>query len=453
MSCLLFRAFAGSAMLLACVASAQTVAWQPARPASTPPWRGRHATVYDALRDRVVLYGGAGRLSTVYRETWAWDGAGWTQLGTQRVPGGPLDPGMAYDRARDRVVLFGGKDAFGKLSPDTWEFDGAEWHRATPPDAPPARRYPELAYHAGTGCVVLFGGGLDRDDTWLWDGVTCTEVPARTRPEARIDHVLAYDRARDVVVLCGGLDGKGAWLSDTWEFDGARWTRIQARGAPGGPYHWMAADPDRGTVLLYWTNAPYGTEQMWEYDGTGWTPRPLVQYAGVHAPDMAYHEGTRRMVAFGDYMNLPGTWELVTLRPPDVRRLGAGCSPAGTAALARDPHEWPWLGGAFRQDVTASPSSLTAFLVLGLSDTQLGSAPLPLSLAPFGVPGCSLRVSAEWIAGYPMHGGRAPIAVRVPPDPRLLATTLFEQALVHDPSLPPAFTATDAFALRIGSRW
>jgi len=42
-------------------------------------------------------------------------------------------------------------------------------------------------------------------------------------PSARIGHAMAYDSARGVTVLFGGLDRSGAHCDDTWEWNGEIW--------------------------------------------------------------------------------------------------------------------------------------------------------------------------------------------------------------------------------------
>jgi hypothetical protein len=58
---------------------------------------------FDALRQRIVLFGGGG-----LADTWEWDGATWTQRMPTTSP--PMRPShaMAYDAVRQRVVVFDG---------------------------------------------------------------------------------------------------------------------------------------------------------------------------------------------------------------------------------------------------------------------------------------------------------------------------------------------------------
>ncbi|MBK5297582.1 MAG: hypothetical protein JJE40_10525 [Vicinamibacteria bacterium] len=65
--------------------------------------------------------------------------------------------------------------------------------------------------------TVLFGG-----DTCLWDGTTWTRVTTSRALAVRQIHAMAYDPARQRVVLHGGsVDQVNA--ADTWEWDGSGW--------------------------------------------------------------------------------------------------------------------------------------------------------------------------------------------------------------------------------------
>jgi hypothetical protein len=106
---------------------------------------------------------------------------------------------------------------------------------------------------------VLFGGrdATQRwlDDTWEWDGTTWTRHMI-TGPSARFGHGMAYDSARAVTVLCGGVAGE----TDTWEWDGATWTQRMIIGPSivDGELS-MSYDSDRKVMVLMTT---FG--QVWE---------------------------------------------------------------------------------------------------------------------------------------------------------------------------------------------
>src|SRR5688572_4916037 len=69
------------------------------------------------------------------------------------------DVPMAYDAARQRIVLFGGRIDSG-VAPlgQTWEWDGSSWSLQNPAASPPPRHSHALAYDAARQRIVLFGG-------------------------------------------------------------------------------------------------------------------------------------------------------------------------------------------------------------------------------------------------------------------------------------------------------
>jgi ribosomal protein L37E len=106
-----------------------------------------------------------------------------------------------------------------------------------------------MAFDDREGEMVLFGGTdssylgwVSFEDTWLWDGSVWR--PARftgTPPSGRCYHAMAYDRARERVVLYGGQSyWEAGWMCppcgfpyaarDTYEWDGARWKEVVPAG-------------------------------------------------------------------------------------------------------------------------------------------------------------------------------------------------------------------------------
>jgi hypothetical protein len=108
--------------------------------------------------------------------------------------------------------------------------------------------------------LVLFGGvtnvGTSLQDTWEFDGTNWTQAFPSTMPAARGDAGMAFDRARNRTVLFGGYDGLTIY-TDTWEWDGTAWIRRTTLGLPngGGP---MVFDSWRNHSVMFNTNT-------WEY--------------------------------------------------------------------------------------------------------------------------------------------------------------------------------------------
>lgn len=224
-----------------------------------PPGRIWHAMAYDAARRRVVLFGGhiSGAL---LGDTWEWDGATWTQIATTG-PTPRYDHAMVYDAARARVVLFGGGTTGGFASNETWEWDGASWTLCSPAASPGHRFTHEMAYDSARERVVLFGGRsgiLNFNDTWEWDGTAWTlrsESGGPHGPPLSRHHAMTYDSKRQRVVLFGGILGVypyNYYLEDTWEWDGKTWSQRATNGPPA-PRAWtgLAYDTARERVVLF----------------------------------------------------------------------------------------------------------------------------------------------------------------------------------------------------------
>jgi hypothetical protein len=147
-------------------------AWTQASPSTNPSARGFHSMASDSARGRVVLFGGllndaAG--SHYLGDTWEWDGTNWAQI----TPIGPSPPArayhtMTYDPALHAVVLFGGFEITHGRFADTWAWDGASWTQLGAAHQPTARQSQAVVYDVNRHRLVLFGG-LDtaaRNDVW-----------------------------------------------------------------------------------------------------------------------------------------------------------------------------------------------------------------------------------------------------------------------------------------------
>jgi hypothetical protein len=227
----------------------------PSGPSPAP--RSGYALAYDPVHAVTVLHGGVSLEglpnfgSTLYGDTWAWNGTSWTLLATSG-PSARDEHKMIWDAARQRIVLFGGRgDGSNDFLGDLWEWDGTTWTpRATAGD------------------------------------------PTYGFPYGRYEHGLAYDADRSVIVMHGGVHLLSPPYSvggDTWELAGSQWQR-RAAAAPGGAvdnplYHpthrGMAYHASRGKTLL--AGSPLGntsedpslTITFWEWQPAGaWRQLP-----------------------------------------------------------------------------------------------------------------------------------------------------------------------------------
>lgn len=281
--------------------------------------RTNHALAYDHARGIVVLFGGMDAMGSVRADTWEWDGAAWSQRFPRTVPPPRHGGAMAYDTLRQRCVLVGGHGTTAALG-DTWAWDGTDWTplAATGPDA---RGMHAVAYDQGRDRLVLFGGDRgggqsNLGDTWEWDGAQWTRLLPAGSPPPRYATAMAYDAARQRVVLAGGLSVSGqnfAFLDDTYEWDpvvGAWSSGARLPSATRG--HGMAYDAILGGVLVLAVGVS-GRLSLLRYDGTGWqaiptatTPTPQLGFG------LVFDSRRDRLVTFGGSSLLQvqeATWE------------------------------------------------------------------------------------------------------------------------------------------------
>jgi hypothetical protein len=241
-----------------------------------PSPRHNAVAVYDAARQRVVLYGGitgAFPSEQILTDTWEWNGTSWTRV-ADTGPSPRVHLGMGYDRVRNRTILYGGFSiATVTELRDIWEWNGASW-TLQPVSGPPNAMARGAAFDEKAGTFYLVsaaeatpnavfmdawsGTALTRvtapvpscaswpvslgatrggflSAVWcqssnsfrtdVWNGVSWTSVSG-AQPGPRAAHAMAYDRDRDRVVLFGGESvPDGALLGDMWEFDGSGWVR------------------------------------------------------------------------------------------------------------------------------------------------------------------------------------------------------------------------------------
>jgi hypothetical protein len=87
--------------------------------------------IYDAATQDVILFGGYD--GHYLGDTWAWTGTTWTQLAPAVSPPGLEYASMTYDALNQRVMLFGGASngTQTKHPSSTWAWNGTTWtHRS-----------------------------------------------------------------------------------------------------------------------------------------------------------------------------------------------------------------------------------------------------------------------------------------------------------------------------------
>ena len=211
-----------------------------------------------------------------------------------------------------------------------------------------------LAYDGARERVVLFGGwpgpnSVIDSETWEWDGVQWELVaPVGAGPRAWIYFGMAYDAARELTVVHGGytnqvMDACGAvdHSSATWGWDGTEWVLLSCEG-PAARGLALAYDSERDRMVTV-TGYPSSAD-TWEWDGEHWElitsegPPPRTNYA------LSYDAGRARVVLYGGSAGeaYGDTWEW----DGAVWELAAqtGPPPAQNAAMA-------YFAGAVQQTV------------------------------------------------------------------------------------------------------
>ncbi len=337
--------FGGSSAVRTPVVSADTWVWTGNNwtligpPLGLAP-RWFSAMAFDSPRNEIVMFGGADG-ALVMGDTWILDMAPQPPVWRQHFGAAPparYGHAMAYDAARQRIVLTAGASAFssgGSMIEDHWEWNGTAWSSVQRTNPAKAWR-PAMAYDAARQRIVLTGGfdrphqsgGSPIASTFVWDGTTWSTNRNWDFPDPRGGSAVAFNATRQAMVLQGGaprLDGRNA-RTDTWQFDGTGWTQLTGNIHPlERQGHAMCFDPVRRHTVMFGGDGPLGELQdTWTWDGQSWLSHsPPVSPVARWRSAMAFDETRGVAVLFG---GLSGSTYLSDL--------------------------WMWSGGAWQQ---ASP--------------------------------------------------------------------------------------------------
>jgi hypothetical protein len=272
---------------------------------------------YDPVSRRIILFGG-NRPTGNLNDTWAFDGANWTQIETALAP--PVRNGatMAYDESTKKLVMFGGFDIDQYLQ-DTWLWDGATstWSEARMKMSPPRATGAMLFTDPLTGRAMMFGGYNSANkvpvysNTWRWTGIAWEKLNPSTVPYPRAWGIATLDSLRHNVVLTGG-NGDTIRTDNTWTWDGVNWTQLapttQMQGYVGAG---SAFDPAVHAIVVLG-----GDGATWLWNGTDWVQMsPANSPSGRSGVGMTYDPVTRQVIDFGGVLStgtlVHETWQLV----------------------------------------------------------------------------------------------------------------------------------------------
>ena len=285
----------------------------------TPLARSKHATASDLVHQRIYLHGGnrkncggGGSNSYDMNDMWSFSELGWQELNYSEVwPSRRIHHHLhQHPDYPTQLWLYGGKRDIGNGATydvdDIMIYRDGKWDVYDMYDSIPERRI----YDASTaipGVGVLFFGGLGQDsngyfdnicsldvepfsDTWLWSKSKFSLVAdSGNGPSARLGAAIAYDEARDRVVLFGGANqfdlfpaseyGKGL-MNDTWEWDGQEWQKLSPQVSPSPrAFASLTYFSKLGKVVLYGGTRLCTTDQcelddepgeVWVWDGNNW---------------------------------------------------------------------------------------------------------------------------------------------------------------------------------------
>jgi len=97
--------------------------WIRLSPTTSPPPRYLASMVYVPWNGgRIILFGGQNQ-NGYLSDTWSWDGTTWTQINTASSPSARASGAMAYDAERNKIMLFSG--AGPGVGTEVWLLDGA----------------------------------------------------------------------------------------------------------------------------------------------------------------------------------------------------------------------------------------------------------------------------------------------------------------------------------------
>lgn len=338
---------ATTSALLACGQPARPV---PPGDLAVPAPRTGASAAYDPATRDIVMFGGTNRLGAL-GETWTWDGSAWRQMQPATAPPPRQDAVMAFDPSSNRLILFGGvtcgpfqpDDLIGcdgtELLSDTWAWDGATWSRVGTSHHPQVDHFDSERVNAGTDekhrqLILVAHAQGDRDDrvqTWSFD-----QGDWRLLNPLHVPHLWDFSgpqfdatSGRFVILQgpvphfdCGTAPCSHDFQEGMWSWSGSDWQMLSssippdlgsllrtARGlmlfGEGGQYLWNGSSWDAGAAL------PWGDTLRDGWAGAYDTPRhTLVVYGG-----QAFESNH----LFGDTLGWDGrSWMTLAPAPPSA---------------------------------------------------------------------------------------------------------------------------------------
>lgn len=422
--------------------------WGPSQPATPPSPRSEALLFYDLFNNQTLMFGGN---ST--NEFWSLSNNTWTQLTPAVLPSPRRRGNFGVDTFSGEVMLYGGQDGVGTTAlDDTWLWDGFTWQSLAPTTSPGGLMWHGMAFDAARNVMVVFGGRRNifnpneyLNETWEYSRLLnqWTIAAPLNSPAPMLRPAMGYHPAMNRLIAFGGEFGNGTGSGETWTYDGADWTQINSTGVTPPPRMGaqLLANYNRNVAVLFGGRDPVSfniLNDTWEHDGTQWREITNV-YGGIYPPraDFAMaHDLTRdRLICFGGKIANNGLRNDTWEYGAHWQPFGMGCpGSAGTPTFT--PGSLPNLGQTASADIGNVPPSIPfAFMAVGLSRTQWALGNLPALLDPIGMPGCRSYTSADLLVYVPATNGTATWTWNVPMQSMFLGEAFYLQGITFDPGV------------------
>jgi hypothetical protein len=290
--------------------------------------RDEHAMAYDPLNERVVLSGGILGSAAAQRDMLSFNGASnqWLTLWSRSACSARDGFSMIYDEGGQQPVIFGGglltrPGVTRQFGGGVFTFANDVWAAQTPSGSPGNRWAMPAAYDPNRRVMMVFGGltasGTGSATARLWELNLATMAwsdRGNQAPGPRYEHSVAFDRARNQLVVFGGRDDLGNRLGDTWILDLAtnQWTTLPPAALSPGLRNvaGMSFDESRGVVVLFGGLSSTASTSIyenstWEWNGTSW--RNVTPISGNPParfwPRVVYDPSRKRVVMFAGVTN------------------------------------------------------------------------------------------------------------------------------------------------------
>jgi hypothetical protein len=326
--------------------------WNQIKPTLLPLCANEGAMTWQGSNNTILFTGGVCADSAVTEDTYEWDGTNWTKIDIALFVGRFLGEALTYDPDHQVVLLFGGAPATGNLqagtytysnkvwtavgdftypSPrslfvfvtdpvrnvidlyggtdtataffDFWNYQNGQFHAQNGTNAPTDCSSPIAAFDTDRQKVVMLCSG---SATWEFDGTTWTQYDSsKPAPPSHQWSSLVYDQTLKKTVFFGGFNA--AYLDQTWTFDGVAWQQVKKNPPPSRSLAAMWYDPILKKTVLYGglgrvtaNDAVTRFDDMWSFDGTGWTLiKPAANPGKRYGAQVAVNPVTGHTFVFG----------------------------------------------------------------------------------------------------------------------------------------------------------